>query len=154
MNNVPGKTIILIVCIYYIILGGYNTLAALLTIANFEDSFSQLLISFDSHANDAQIRTLFMTMLAFLFAWGLFRFVIGIIAIWNRKKVEWAKTLRILGIIDAVFAVVLLYMELNNASDTSLYPYIALAMALLFIYGAKKNIAAYKSESDVLKIHD
>ena len=143
----PGKILLLVASILYILLGSVGTLWALLGL-----TFADYLYLHMQIPSGMPWRVYFTIFLL----WSCFHIGVGTVGLINRKRLETTSLLRTLGCIEiglAVLALLLAKVVLFAANivdiiDVFFIVAIGSILAVLYLIGAFKNLKAYRNNLD------
>ena len=147
MKTAPGKTILLVVGIIYLVFGGFGILGAAggLATAGYWDE----VLPFASGLS-------WSVYYGIAFVGALLFILFGLMGILNRAKLEKAGLLRVFAIIGILYAVVdsvlsfSLFTGVLGGAMAVISLIFGLVLPVLYLVGAQKNLAAYKESEPTL----
>ena len=135
MNNAPGKGMLKVVGILFIIVGAIYTLLGILAFAG---SFSQAVVEQTAAITGATATVIRVSALVMLIL-GLFELVAGILGVKNCNKPEKAQTCFIIGVVLVLLVVANAIMSVTKGQFVWYMTVIDLALPVLYLIGALKN---------------
>ena len=143
-QHAPGRKILLVVGILYLIFGGIGILSALGGFA---------MVATDDWDTIWPVAVPWSVFYAIALIGSVFYLVLGLMGVINRQRLEKAGLLRILGIIAILYVVVEAILSFTIFAGplgavTAVFTLIfGLVLPILYLVGASKNLAAYQGQA-------